>query len=281
MTPALRSFGRGLSVLQGPLWQTNATVLEAGDDLVLVDPAQFPDELAVLRAAVDGLHPERLWLLITHADFDHVQGIPIFPEGAVAAEAGTAERLVDGRAAEGLRAAGRDFGTDWDDTLRADRIVRCDTRERLGELQLVAIEATGHQDHGAAFAFPELGVLAAGDYLSAMTYPFCLHDVAEARASTERLLAAIEEHAIDVVIPGHGPVHDRATATRIGTEDVRYLAELERAAAEAAEKELPPAFALLHVFGVEPPRANTDDFEMYDLRGCNARTALRAVGITA
>jgi glyoxylase-like metal-dependent hydrolase (beta-lactamase superfamily II) len=281
VTPSLRSLGQGLSVLQGPLWQTNATLLEARGDVVLVDPAQFPDELAVLRAAVDRLHPERLWLLITHADFDHVQGIPIFPDGTVVAEALTAERLVDGRAAEGLRGAGRDFGADWDDSLRADRVIGFDAPERLGELELVAIDAAGHQDHGSAFAFPELGVLAAGDYLSAITYPFCIHGVAEARASTERLLAAIEQHAIGTVIPGHGPVHDRATATRIGSEDVRYLAALEAAAAEAAAKELPPAFALLHVFGVEPPRANTDDFEMYDLRGCNARTALRAVGITA
>ena len=93
-------------MLQGPLWQTNATLLEAGDDVVLVDPAQFHDELAVLRAAVDDRHPERVWLLITHADFDHVQGIPIFPDATVVAEAETAERLLDGRAAEGLRGAG-------------------------------------------------------------------------------------------------------------------------------------------------------------------------------
>jgi glyoxylase-like metal-dependent hydrolase (beta-lactamase superfamily II) len=268
-------------VLQGPLWQTNATLLEAGDDVVLVDPAQFPGELALLRAAVDGLHPERLWVLITHADFDHVQGIPIFPDGTVAAEAKTAERLADGRAAEGLREAGRDFGTEWDGNLRADRVVGLDAPERLGELEVVAIDASGHQDHGAAFAFPEHGVLAAGDYLSAITYPFCIHGVADARASVERLLAAIEQHAIGTVIPGHGPVHDRETALRIGSEDVRYLAALEAAAAEAAARELPPAFALLHVFGVEPPRANTDDFEMYDLRGCNARTALRGAGIIA
>ena len=267
-------------MLQGPLWQTNATVLGAGADLVLVDPAQFPDELALLRATVDELRPERLWLLVTHADFDHVQGIPVFPEATVVAEAGTAERLVDGRASEALRAAGRDLGTSWDDRLRADRIVGCDVRERLGALELVAIDTAGHQDHGAAFAFPGLGVLAAGDYLSAITYPYCLYGVAEARASAERLLAAIERLAIDVVVPGHGPAHDRAAATRIGDEDVRYLRSLERAAAEAAERELPPALALLHVFRVEPPRANTDDFEMYDLRGCNARTALSAVGIT-
>jgi glyoxylase-like metal-dependent hydrolase (beta-lactamase superfamily II) len=281
VTPALRSLGRGLSVLQGPLWQTNATLLEAAGDVVLVDPAQFPDELAVLRAAVDALRPERLWLLITHADFDHVQGIPVFPEGTVVTDAETAERLIDGRAAEGLRAAGRDFGADWDDTLRADRIIGFGEPERLGGLELVAIDAAGHQDHGTAFAFPDLGVLAAGDYLSAITYPFCIHGVAEARATTERLLAAIEQHAIGVIIPGHGPVHDGATATRIGTEDVRYLAALEAAASEAAARQLPPAFALLHVFGVEPPRANTDDFEMYDLRGWNARAALKSVGISA
>jgi hydroxyacylglutathione hydrolase len=281
VTPGLRALGGGLSVLQGPLWQTNATLIEAGRDVVLIDPAQFPDELEVLRRTVDALAPERLWVLITHADFDHVQGIPIFPEATVVAEDGTAERLVDGRAAEGLRGAGVDFGADWDDNLRADRVIGCGAPERLGELGVVAIDAPGHQDHGAAFVFPSLGVLAAGDYLSAITYPFCIHGVAEARASTERLCAAIEQHGIARVVPGHGPVHDRETALRIGAEDARYLGELEAAAAEASARKLPPAFALLHVFGVVPPRANTDDFEMYDLRGWNARIALKAVGITA
>jgi hydroxyacylglutathione hydrolase len=281
MTPALRSLGAGLSILQGPLWQTNATLIEAGSDVVLVDPAQFPDELAVLRAAVNQLRPERLWVLITHADFDHVQGIPIFPEGTVVAEPATAEQLVDGRAAEGLRGAGRAFGAVWDDDLRADRVIARGTPERLGDLEVVAIDAVGHQDNGVAFAFPGLAILAAGDYLSAITYPFCVHGVAEARATTERLLEAIEQNDITRIVPGHGPVHDAETAQRIGAEDVRYLQALETAAEEAATKALPPAFALLHVFGVHPPRPNTDDFEMYDLRGLNARTALRAVGINA
>ena len=159
MTPELRALGGGLSVLQGPLWETNATLLEAGPDVVLIDPAQFPDELGALRRTVDALAPERLWVLITHADFDHVQGIPVFPEATVVAEAGTAERLVDGRAAEGLRRAGADFGVAWDDTLRADRIIGCSAPELLGELEVVAIDARGHQDHGAAFVFPSMGVL--------------------------------------------------------------------------------------------------------------------------
>jgi hydroxyacylglutathione hydrolase len=281
MTPELRSLGGGLSVLQGPLWQTNAALIEAGSDLVLVDPAQFPDELALLRATVDDLRPERLFVLITHADFDHVQGIPIFPEATVVAEPETAKQLTDGRAAEGLRGAGRDFGANWDDHLRVDRQIARDARERLGDLEVVAIAAPGHQDNGAAFAFPSLGILSAGDYLSAITYPFCVHSIAEARATTERLLEAIEKHEITRVVPGHGPVHDTETALRIGNEDVRYLRALETAAKEAKARQMAPAFALLHVFAVLPPRANTNDFEMYDLRGLNARTALRAVGIEA
>jgi hydroxyacylglutathione hydrolase len=277
VTPQPRAVGTGISVLQGPLWQTNATLIESGDDLVLVDPAQFPDELAALRAAVDRSAPERLWLLVTHADFDHVQGIPLFPEATVAAERETSERLRDGRAAAGLRAAGVDFGTAWDDRLRSDRVLAVGEPERLGALELVALDARGHQDHGAAFVFPALGVLAVGDYLSAITYPFCLHGVAGARATVERLLAAIDRYDIGIVVPGHGPVHDSAEARRIGEEDVRYLRALEAAAEEAVQRSLAPSFALLHVFAVKPPRANSDDFEMYDLRGWNARMALAAL----
>ena len=199
----------------------------------------------------------------------------------VVAEPATAEQLVDGRAAEGLRGAGRDFGAAWDDNLRVDRVISLGARELIGDVEVVAIAAAGHQDNGAAFAFPGLGILSAGDYLSAITYPFCVHSVTDARVTTERLLEAIEEHGVTRVVPGHGPVHDAETAMRIGGEDVRYLRALETAAAEAVTREMPPAFALLHVFAVLPPRANTDDFEMYALRSLNARTALRAVGISA
>ena len=44
---------------------------------------------------------------------------------------------------------------------------------------------------------------------------------------------------------------------------------------------LSPGDALLHIFGVEPPRANTDDFEIYAIRAGNARLMLAEVGSEA
>ena len=82
-------------------------------------------------------------------------------------------------------------------------------------------------------------------------------------------------------IPHSGPAAWRSSAAEahaIAQADLAYLRALESAAREAAADGLSPGYALLHIFAVEPPRANTDDFEIYAIRAGNARQALAAAG---
>jgi glyoxylase-like metal-dependent hydrolase (beta-lactamase superfamily II) len=219
-------------------------------------------------------------LLVTHADYDHVCGIPYFPDAEVAAGAGTAAKVRDGSAAAGLASGGAEWGVEWPSELRVDRELAAGDDD-LGSFRVAVIDATSHGREGLAYVLLEQGILLPGDNLSAITIPLLAGSLARARESTERLLAALERYTLRYVVPGHGPVLAPGEARRIGEEDLRYLERLDASAQEAASEGLSPGYAAVRVYEVEPPRPSTADFEIYGIHGGNARLALREHGIEA
>jgi len=267
-----RDLGEGVLVSQASLWQTNALHARSGDEVLLVDPCLEPAEIeaqAALARSANG----RVHVLITHADYDHVCGIGALPEATVVAGSATAARIESGDAAAALKAAGREWGYAWSTNLRVDQIVEPGVFA-CGPFNIEALDATGHTVDGLAFVLLDQGVLAPGDYLSPMTYPFVGAGVDEAAATTRRLLDALERHELRWVVPGHGEPLTPEQAAALGEADLVYLEALACAAGESRERGLPGGPALLHVYEVEPPRATTPDFEIYALRAANARAAL-------
>jgi glyoxylase-like metal-dependent hydrolase (beta-lactamase superfamily II) len=252
--------GSGALLLTSELWATNSLLVPAGDACVLCDPSIFPDELDRIRSATRSYG--RVYVLVTHSDFDHVCGVPWFPEATVVAGPSTAAAIADGTARRKLDDSGRDWGIHWDGELRVDAV--------LGDEELLgirAIDARGHIDDGSAFVLVERRMLLAGDYLSAVCYPVLLGSLAQAASSYERLVWALDEYDISVVVPGHGPTLSRAEARRIAREDLEYIRALERAAAGAHAD-------LSDLLAVEPPRPARRDFEALGLLEANARRAL-------
>ena len=87
-----------------------------------------------------------------------------------------------------------------------------------------------------AIHVPWARTLIAGDYLSAVEIPtIAPGGAAEYEATLTRLEALVG--ACEHVVPGHGPVLDRARAQRVLGEDRAYLADLR---ARAAAASLPP-----------------------------------------
>ena len=83
-----------------------------------------------------------------------------------------------------------------------------------------------------------------------------------------------QRHDLRWVVPGHGRPLTPEEAAAVGASDLAYLEDLARAVGEAEADGLEAGRALLHVFGVEPPRETTPDFEIYALRSANARSVL-------
>ena len=272
--------GGGVWSFQAPLWQTNSLLAVSEDEALLCDPAFRPEEIEAIATEARQRAGGRSFLLVTHADYDHVCGIPYFPEAEVVAGADAAARLRDGRAAAGLVSGGTEWGVAWPSDLRVDRELEGGEIE-LGSFRVAVIEAASHGREGLGYVLLEQGVLLPGDNLSAITIPLLAGSFALARKAAERLLGALDSYALRHVVPGHGPVLPPDAARRIGEEDLRYLEQLEAAAREAASERLSPGYAVAHVYGVEPPRPNTVDFEIYGIHGANARLALREQGIEA
>jgi glyoxylase-like metal-dependent hydrolase (beta-lactamase superfamily II) len=259
---------------QAPLWQTNSLLVVTGNEAILFDPGVLPVEIETIRSetARRGCHAVRL--LITHADFDHVCGIPYFPGAEVACGESTAHSIRSGEAAQGLRDAELEWAAGWSDDLHVDRVIAEGADVTLGASRIEAIGAPSHGRDGLAYVVLEQGVLVTGDHISAVTYPALHGPFSLLRQANERLLEALDRHELRWVVPGHGPALRPAEATAICEADLSYLDRLGAAAREAIQEGLAPGYALLHVYAVEPPRPTTPDFEIYQDRAGNARRLL-------
>jgi hydroxyacylglutathione hydrolase len=277
-TAAIQDLGEGAWQFQAPLWQTNSLLALADGEALLCDPALMPDEIAAIRSEVDRRTEGAVHLLVTHGDFDHVCGIPYFPDAEVVAGEETARRIESESVVEELQAAGAEWGAEWPtDGLRVDRVVEAGTEFECGSFRVGAFDAPSHGREGLAFVLPEQGILLPGDHLSAITFPLLAGSPERAAAACERLIEAIDRFELRWVVPGHGPALSADEARAIAEADLAYLRALAEAAREAAAEALSPGDALLHVFAVEPPRANTDDFEIYAIRAGNGRLMLTEV----
>jgi glyoxylase-like metal-dependent hydrolase (beta-lactamase superfamily II) len=281
-TGTIRDLGEGAWQFQAPLWQTNSLLATANGEGLVCDPAFTPGEIEAIRAEAEVRAGGPLHFLVTHGDFDHICGIPYFADAEVVAGEETARRVEAERTPDDLAAAGAEWGADWrTEGLRVDRVVAAGSEFACGAFRIAALEAPSHGREGLAFVLLDQGILLPGDHLSAITYPLVAGSVARTAAADEQLLEALDRFAPRWVVPGHGPALTAADARAIGEADLAYLRALDVAAREAVADGLSPGYALLHVFAVEPPRANTDDFEVYAIRAGNARQALAEVGSSA
>jgi glyoxylase-like metal-dependent hydrolase (beta-lactamase superfamily II) len=219
-------------VVTSRIWQTNATALRAGGEVLLIDSPYFPDELEALPSLLRQAGFEPNALFATHADYDHVLGRVAFPELAIGVGDPTMERI---RAEPG--AVQREL-RDEDArnyvvrpgplSLGSVQSLPVPGYVELGDQELELHPADGHTSDGTALLAGFAGLLVCGDYLSSVEIPWISPggSLADYRATLARLAPLVER--VERVVPGHGPTHTRETALRILDEDADYLDALER-----------------------------------------------------
>ena len=170
--------------------------------------------------------------MATHADWDHLLGRLAFPGLALGVGQTTGERLRSepGAAQRGLRDADAEHYVARPAPLALGQFQELPVpgSVELGDAEIELHAAEGHARDGTAFLAPWAGVLVCGDYLSDVEIPLIEADgsLEDYRAALARLAPLVERAG--AVVPGHGSLHDRATALRILDEDVDYLDALER-----------------------------------------------------
>ena len=197
----------------------------------VIDSPVLPDELDALPALIEQARfPRPSGLLATHGDWDHLLGRLAFPGTALGVAESTAERLggSPGQAQRELRAFDEELMIERPRPLSLGSLQALPVPGRceLGDRELELHPTPGHTPDGMAVMIGWAGVLAAGDYLSNHEIPTLPEQgLPETYLDTLERLRPLVESAGHVV-PGHGPVLDRAAALVVLEEDVGYLRAL-------------------------------------------------------
>ena len=194
----------------GP-YGVNCTILSEDGRAILVDPGAEADRLAAALAR-DRLTPDAV--LLTHAHFDHIGGIPALLERfpALPVLVGAADVPV-------LTHPLNQVPPDYPPIPRPPTLVTPESRATLAPFApggwlagLEVIDTPGHTPGGVCYCLPSERLLLSGDTLFAGSVgrtDFPGGDMATLRASLRKLAALPDD---TLVIPGHGPF------TTIGAE---------------------------------------------------------------
>ena len=209
----------------------NAGAFLSAGEACLVDPGLTRDEVDALVASLEGAAIG--FVVLTHADWDHVLGAEHLPPAPVVAH----ERYAETLDPVGIRAAlagldehagivrERPFEPPLPDVTFAAA-----TTLRVGELELRLEHAPGHTADMLTVYEPETATLWAADCLSDAEIPLVVHDL----GAYEETLARLAELEIAALVPGHGtPTDGAGEIARRLDEDRRYLAELRSSVQES------------------------------------------------
>jgi glyoxylase-like metal-dependent hydrolase (beta-lactamase superfamily II) len=240
---------------ESALWQTSSLLLVGDGDAVVVDPCISAAEVARIAGRAAELGTRVSHVLVTHADWDHVCGIAGFPDATATMGPRTAEIVAGGTLPELLAARAAAYGLELEGEPRVDRVLEPGVAHQVGPFVVETIALAGHTADGTGYRIRELDLLAVGDHLSAVEFPFA-SSTSEYRATLERLLELLRDDPPATVVPGHGPSLSAAEAVRIAEADLSYLRALRDAVATAPDDR---ARARAAALAVPLPRQAPDD----------------------
>jgi len=229
---AWTELGDGIHVRQSRAYWMNSVVMIAEDHAVLVDPGVVPSELDDLAAFVRRAGAARVSVIFTHDHWDHVLGLPWWPQ---------AETLAHDRFAAALR---RDAGAIADEAARCaaahgetwtrgfaafspDRAIAGLHFTPVGPFRMVFRDAPGHCASQLTVHLPDEHLLLAADMLSDIEIPMLNASVAVYRRTLESLAPLIEGGAIETLVPGHGAIAEGVEVRDRLRRDLLYLETLE------------------------------------------------------
>jgi glyoxylase-like metal-dependent hydrolase (beta-lactamase superfamily II) len=195
---------------------SNSSAVIGDDAVLLIDSGGSPETAVKLRAAIATLTDKPVRLLVdTHWHFDHVNGNEVFgSQGAsIVGHSAMRTRMLAGKTntLPGFPAVAYERAELATPTVTFDHAL---TFHLGGQDIEVVHPAVGcaHTDGDAVVYFPQANIVHMGDLYFEGFYPFI--DVA-AGGSIDGMVAGCREvlariDAKTVVIPGHGPVTDKA-----------------------------------------------------------------------
>ena len=205
--------------IETQLMGANVACVETAQGLVLIDTPYLPDEIQQWKEAVARLGDGRIAHVIdTHHHFDHCLGNALFG-GDVVAHQFTYEEMVkpDGTMRQYFVSANQDLTPEikqrvYELPIVLPRLTFTDRMSlHLDDATLELIHAGGHTDSSIFVYLVEDRVLFTGDTLVSNMHPY------KGQANFRQWIDALERvlHMdVDVIVPGHGEVCEKAEAAR-------------------------------------------------------------------
>lgn len=221
MGRALQEVAPGVFVATSRRWATTSTLLvDDRGQVIVVDPAWDPDELAALAAEIAARSWQVMAGVATHHHYDHVLWHPDL--GSVPRwGSATTVRVAEEQRSENLRELGPDFTGALGDLVGQLTVA---TDQTWGSLTMTVIPLV-HDAHAVghtALLLPDAGVLIAGDMLSDVELPMPADDdVGLANYVTGLDVLAPAVARAQLLVPGHGtPSADPAARLRADSDYV-------------------------------------------------------------
>jgi glyoxylase-like metal-dependent hydrolase (beta-lactamase superfamily II) len=260
-----------LERFESALWQTSSLLLVADGEAVVIDPCISIEEVAAISARAAELGANVSHVCATHADWDHVCGIAAFPDAVAAMGTLSAAAVAGGAPARRIRDRAREYGIRVAGEPRVDRVLEPGLAHRLGPFVFETIALPGHTPDGTAYRVREPDVLAVGDHVSTVEFPFA-SSTAAYRATLAGLIDLLRHDPPELVVPGHGPPLTAVEALAVAEADLGYLRSLRAAAADALARGAGADQMRQAALAVELPRSAPDDLDA--MRAANVEAQL-------
>jgi glyoxylase-like metal-dependent hydrolase (beta-lactamase superfamily II) len=238
-----------ITIFQSPIYQTNSSVIETDDMILVVDPTTLPHEVVKIRDYVTRVRKDLpVYLFFTHSDWDHILGY----NGIGEAKCIGAERMITREDKEQILAQITSFDDQYylvrDYEVRyphIDYVVNRDGQQlKIGNTTMTFYASTGHTDDSLFATIEPAGILLSGDYLSDIEFPYIYHSSHDYENTLNKVEDILLNHSPGLLVPGHGNLaEDCQEILRRKSASLAYIHELRSSLEEEDEER---ADMLLH-----------------------------------
>lgn len=198
-----------LTIFESALYRTTTTLVDLETCVLIVDPNWLPIEIETIKNFInDRYFQHDVYILFTHADFDHIIGYGAFPEAKVIAGKDFVENPWKEKSIRQI--------IDFDDSYyiqrpypvsypQVDIVINKDGQKLvLGEDEIVFYFAKGHVNNGLIAVCPQKELCIAGDYLSNIEIPMVEYSFNEYFNTLSRFNTLLDTYTINQLVTGHG-----------------------------------------------------------------------------
>lgn len=233
---------KNLTVFTSELYQSNSTIVDLEDRILVSDPTWLPSDIEQIKNYVSELAGDRqVSLFISHFDFDHVWGAGAFPDAYTIAPS------LDGL--DGIEERCLIQWEKWDNEHYIKRPYRIElpyisyplntnSGLTIGEHALHFYHCPGHTPDGYCCIIEHERLMLVGDYLCDVEIPWIGSSVLAYRETLIQLIELIHYHKINIAVPGHGSVMKSREEILVRIDNALYYLDLLEKEPDEVEEEI-------------------------------------------